>query len=134
VKLPPARTCTFREDILDVRFAPRENIRDVTFREDRSQIAARGAHVLATLRNIVAALFRLNGRGNIAHSRRDLAWDRDNAVLQLLGVYPSQAPGPHANYAPCPAGTAAYPDPGTPPRAAATAEPGDVTAATWPPS
>jgi predicted transposase YbfD/YdcC len=62
------------------------HIRDVTFREDRSQIAARGAHAMATLRNLVTALFRLTNHHDIAHTRRDLAWDRTGMVLQLLGV------------------------------------------------
>ena len=62
------------------------HIRDVTFREDRSQITARGAHAMATLRNLVTALFRLAGHHDIEHTRRDLAWDRTGMVLQLLGV------------------------------------------------
>jgi hypothetical protein len=62
-------------------------IRDVTFGEDRSQTPARGAHVLATIRNLAVALIRLAGFDRIAHTRRDLAWDQTGEhVLQLLGV------------------------------------------------
>jgi Domain of unknown function (DUF4338)/DDE_Tnp_1-associated/Transposase DDE domain len=63
------------------------NIRDVTFGEDRNQTPARGAHVLATIRNLAVALIRLAGLDKIAHTRRDLAWDQTGEhVLQLLGV------------------------------------------------
>jgi predicted transposase YbfD/YdcC len=63
------------------------NLRDVTFGEDRSQIPARGAHILATIRSLAVALIRLAGFDKIAHTRRDLAWDQTGEhVLQLLGV------------------------------------------------
>src|SRR5664280_2700918 len=63
------------------------HIRDVTFGEDRSQTPARGAHILATIRNLAVALIRLAGHDRIAHTRRDLAWDQTGEqVLQLLGV------------------------------------------------
>lgn len=63
------------------------NIRDVTFGEDRNQTPARGAHVLATIRNLAVALIRLAGLDKIARTRRDLAWDQTGErVLQLLGV------------------------------------------------
>jgi predicted transposase YbfD/YdcC len=63
------------------------HIRDVTFGEDRNQTPARGAHVLATIRNLAVALIRLAGFDRIAHTRRDLAWDQTGEhVLQLLGV------------------------------------------------
>lgn len=63
------------------------NLRDVTFGEDRNQTPARGAHVLATIRNLAVALIRLAGFDKIAHTRRDLAWDQTGEhVLQLLGV------------------------------------------------
>ena len=59
----------------------------MTFGEDRNQTPARGAHVLATIRNLAVALIRLAGLGKIAHTRRDLAWDQSGEhVLQLLGV------------------------------------------------
>ena len=57
------------------------------FGEDRNQTPARGAHVLATIRNLAVALIRLAGFDRIAHTRRDLAWDQTGEhVLQLLGV------------------------------------------------
>ena len=57
------------------------------FGEDRNQTPARGAHILATIRNLAVALIRLAGYDRIAHTRRDLAWDRSGEqVLQLLGV------------------------------------------------
>ena len=63
------------------------HIRDVTFGEDRNQTPARGAHILATIRNLAVALIRLAGLNRIAHTRRDLAWDQTGErVLQLLGV------------------------------------------------
>ena len=63
------------------------NVRDVIFGEDRNQTPARGAHVLATIRNLAVALIRLAGFDKIARTRRDLAWDQTGEhVLQLLGV------------------------------------------------
>jgi predicted transposase YbfD/YdcC len=63
------------------------HIRDVTFGEDRNQAPARGAHVLATIRNLAVALIRKAGFDKIAHTRRDLAWDQTGErVLRLLGV------------------------------------------------
>jgi hypothetical protein len=64
-----------------------ESLHHVTFGEDRNQTPARGAHVLATIRNLSVALIRLAGFDRIAHTRRDLAWDQTgDRVLQLLGV------------------------------------------------
>ena len=63
------------------------HIRDVTFGEDRNQTPARGAHVLATIRNLAINLIQRAGFDKIAHTRRDLAWDQTGErVLQLLGV------------------------------------------------
>jgi predicted transposase YbfD/YdcC len=54
-------------------------VRDVTFDEDRSQLRTGTApRALATFRNLAISAFRLAGRANIAHARRDLH-DRDDA-------------------------------------------------------
>ncbi|MFB7575805.1 transposase [Streptomyces sp. NPDC056165] len=48
-------------------------VRDVTFHEDNSQVRTGTApRVLASLRNLGISAFRLAGRANIAHARRDL--------------------------------------------------------------
>lgn len=48
-------------------------VRDVTFHEDNSQLrTATAPRALATLRNLTISTFRLAGRANIAHARRDL--------------------------------------------------------------
>ena len=47
--------------------------RDVTSREDLSQVrTGTTPRVLATIRNLAISTFRLAGRANIAHARRDL--------------------------------------------------------------
>ncbi|MFJ1550657.1 ISAs1 family transposase [Streptomyces sp. NPDC088246] len=54
-------------------------VRDVTFHEDNSQVRTGTApRVLASLRNLGISAFRLAGRANIAHARRDLL-DHDHA-------------------------------------------------------
>jgi predicted transposase YbfD/YdcC len=54
-------------------------VRDVSFDEDRSQLRTGTApRALATFRNLAISAFRLAGRANIAHARRDLH-DRDDA-------------------------------------------------------
>ena len=48
-------------------------VRDVTFHEDGSQLRTGTApRALATFRNLAISAFRLAGRANIAHARRDL--------------------------------------------------------------
>jgi hypothetical protein len=48
-------------------------IRDVTFHEDNSQLRTGTApRALASFRNLGINTFRLDGRANIAHARRDL--------------------------------------------------------------
>ncbi|MBX7266232.1 transposase [Micromonospora sp. Llam7] len=48
-------------------------VRDVTFREDASQLRTGTApRAAATFRNLSASTFRFAGRANIAHARRDL--------------------------------------------------------------
>jgi predicted transposase YbfD/YdcC len=48
-------------------------VRDVTFREDNSQLRTGTApRALASFRNLAINTFRLAGRANIAHARRDL--------------------------------------------------------------
>jgi predicted transposase YbfD/YdcC len=54
-------------------------VRDITLREDNSQLRTGTApRALATLRNLAISAFRLAGRANIAHARRDLH-DHDDA-------------------------------------------------------
>lgn len=54
-------------------------VRDVSFDEDRSQLRTGTApRALATFRNLAISAFRLAGRANIAHARRDLH-HRDDA-------------------------------------------------------
>jgi predicted transposase YbfD/YdcC len=54
-------------------------VRDVSFDEDRSQMRTGTApRALATFRNLAISAFRLAGRANIAHARRDLH-DRNDA-------------------------------------------------------
>jgi predicted transposase YbfD/YdcC len=58
-------------------------VRDVSFDEDRSQLRTGTApRALATFRNLAISAFRLAGRANIAHARRDLH-DRDDAFNAL---------------------------------------------------
>lgn len=60
-------------------------VRDVTFDEDRSQVRkGRGAHLMATLRNIAISLLRLAGAKNIAAALRRGARNRGQA-LRLVG-------------------------------------------------
>jgi hypothetical protein len=63
-------------------------VRDVTFHEDNSQVRTGIApRALASFRNLAISTFRLAGRANIAHARRDLlnhndAFPEDLAVGQ----------------------------------------------------
>jgi predicted transposase YbfD/YdcC len=60
-------------------------VRDVTFDEDRSQVRkGRGAHLMATLRNIAISLLRLAGAKNIAAALRRGARNMGQA-LRLVG-------------------------------------------------
>jgi hypothetical protein len=48
-------------------------VRDVTFREDTSQVRTGTApRAMATFRNLAVSTIRFAGRANIAHARRDL--------------------------------------------------------------
>ena len=48
-------------------------VRDVTFREDSSQVRTGTApRAMATFRNLAVSTIRFAGRANIAHARRDL--------------------------------------------------------------
>jgi predicted transposase YbfD/YdcC len=59
--------------------------RDVTFREDDSQLRTGTApRALASFRNLALNTFRLAGRANIAHARRDLHDRRD--VFAVHGI------------------------------------------------
>jgi len=63
-------------------------VRDVTFDEDRSQVrSGHIPHVMATLRNTVIGLMRLNGETNIAAACRRFAAQPWQA-LALLGIHP----------------------------------------------
>lgn len=61
-------------------------VRDVTFDEDRCRVRRQaGAHVMASIRNLVISLFRLAGAANIAAGLRACAWDR-RLALRLIGI------------------------------------------------
>jgi predicted transposase YbfD/YdcC len=58
-------------------------VRDVTFHEDDSQLRTGAApRALASFRNLAINTFRLAGRANIAHARRDLL-DHNDAFAAL---------------------------------------------------
>jgi predicted transposase YbfD/YdcC len=59
-------------------------VRDVTFDEDRSQIrSGNGPRVMASLRNLVINILRINGTTNIAQALRHHAWDPLRPVTAL---------------------------------------------------
>jgi predicted transposase YbfD/YdcC len=59
-------------------------VRDVTFDEDRSQIrSGNGPRVMASLRNLVINILRINGITNIAQALRHHAWDPLRPVTVL---------------------------------------------------
>jgi len=66
-------------------------VRDVTFDEDRSRIRkGNGAHIMASIRNIVISIFRIAGYvKNIAAAVRDCCWNTRKA-LRLAGLIPTQ--------------------------------------------
>ncbi len=60
-------------------------VRDVSFDEDRSQLRTGTApRALATFRNLAVSAFRLAGRANIAHARRDLHHRHD--AFNVFGI------------------------------------------------
>ena len=60
-------------------------VRDVTFHEDHSQLrTGSGSRAPASFRNLGINTFRLGGRANIAHARRDLLDRRD--VFAVYGI------------------------------------------------
>jgi predicted transposase YbfD/YdcC len=60
-------------------------VRDVTFQEDNSQVRTGTApRALASFRNLAISTFRLAGRANIAHARRDLL--RHNDAFAAYGI------------------------------------------------
>lgn len=60
-------------------------VRDVTFDEDRSQVASGNApQVMASLRNAVIAILRLNDWDNLAEATRHHARDLDRPITTLL--------------------------------------------------
>ena len=61
-------------------------VRDVTFDEDRCRVRKQaGAHVMASLRNLVISLLRLAGARNIAEALRACAWER-RLALRIIGL------------------------------------------------
>jgi hypothetical protein len=61
-------------------------VRDVTFDEDRSQVRKNsGPRVMATLRNFVISILRLNGYQNIASAIREMA-AKPHIALRLIGL------------------------------------------------
>jgi hypothetical protein len=68
---------------------PPENERDVTYGEDASQTRTRnGPQVMATLRNLAIAIFKLAGHRSIAATCRHHARDATRA-LATLGLSPA---------------------------------------------
>ena len=60
-------------------------VRDVTFDEDRSQIrSGSGPRVMASLRNLVISILRINGTTNIAQALRHHAWDPLRPLTVLM--------------------------------------------------
>ncbi len=60
-------------------------VRDVTFKEDNSQLRSGTApRVMATFRNLAISTIRLAGRANIAHARRDLL--NHNDAFTVYGI------------------------------------------------
>jgi len=61
-------------------------VRDVTFDEDRSQVRTKaGPRAMATLRNLVISIFRLNGIRNIAQALRSCN-RKPQRALQYIGL------------------------------------------------
>ena len=80
----PTTTCTFRRDARYVRFAPRENLGDVTYQEDKSLVRTENApRVMASLCSLAISLLRLDGHINIAAANRHHARDPQR-TLELL--------------------------------------------------
>lgn len=64
------------------------HVRDVTFAEDHSQVrTGTGPRVMASLRNLVLSLYRINGDTNMAQATRRTARDPRRA-LNLIGLTP----------------------------------------------
>ncbi len=64
-------------------------VRDMTFDEDRCRARkGAGAHVLASLRNLVISLLRLARAENIAEALRDCTWNSAQA-FRLIGLAPA---------------------------------------------
>ncbi len=60
-------------------------VRDVTFREDNSQVRTGTApKALAGFRNLAISTARLAGRANIAHGRRDLLDHNDAFAVYTI--------------------------------------------------
>ncbi len=58
--------------------------RDVTFHEDHSQLRMGHApEMLAVLNNIVLGLFAKQGETNMAHARRDFAYQLDKGLARF---------------------------------------------------
>jgi len=62
-------------------------VRDVTFREDGSQISKGNApQNLAALRNAIISMLRLSGNKNIAAAIRKCTW-KTQPTLAMLGIF-----------------------------------------------
>jgi hypothetical protein len=67
------------------RFLPLENVRDVTYQEDKSLVRTGNApRVMASLRSLAISLLRLDGHANIAAANRHHARDPQRTLKLLL--------------------------------------------------
>jgi hypothetical protein len=81
----PTPTCTFRRDARYARFAPRENVRDVTFHEDTvTSRTGNGPVNLATIRAAVIAAIKDAGYLHIPEGRRDHTTPTETLHLHSL--------------------------------------------------
>ncbi len=59
----------------------------MTFNEDSSTLRKGSApRVMSTLRNLAISLLRLFGFDNIAAARRQIGWNHNDLVLDLIGM------------------------------------------------
>ena len=71
-----------------IKFAPRGNIRDVTYGEDASQTrTCNGPRVMATLRNAAIGTLKASGHTSIAAASRHHACDATRTIV-TLGLSP----------------------------------------------
>ncbi|SRR6266536_3454470 len=68
------------------RYAPRENVRDTLYQEDKSQVRTRsGPRIMAALRNLAICALRLFGRTDVTEATRwaGRSIDRPFTILGL---------------------------------------------------